>query len=554
MKRTIYLLAALAGFALLLISVLSSCESNQTQTSGKAPTLSAAPETSAAPLPPEDGVSSIEPEPESVPDEEPGSNILVVYFSRMGNMEFDENVDATTSASVNLIDGEYMGNAQLLAQMARETTGGDLFSIETVEKYPSDYRETTNIASTEKREDSRPALAAHIDNMESYDTVVLIYPNWWGGLPQAVKTFLEEYDFSGKTIYPLCTHEGSGLSNTENEIAELCPGATVSEGLSVQGGSAADARDQVADWLNGLKSSAPAENPASAGEKSIVYFTDDISSESMLAIYKALRWSPTGKVAVKLSTGEPPASNYLRPELIADVVKEIDGTIVECNTAYGGSRAQTAMHYQVAEDHGFTAIADFQILDEDGSMTLPVTGGTRLTENYVGKGFADYDSYLVLSHFKGHAMAGFGGAIKNISIGLGSSEGKCWIHSGGTSMTSPWGGDQTAFTESMAEAGKAVSDYLGNGERIVYINVLNNISIDCDCNGNPAAPDIHDIGILASTDPVAIDQASIDLAFTAEGSQSLQNRVNDRNGLHTLEHAEEIGLGSRKYELVNIND
>lgn len=151
-------------------------------------------------------------------------------------------------------------------------------------------------------------------------------------------------------------------------------------------------------------------------------------------------------------------------------------------------------------------------------------------------------------------MAGFGGAIKNISIGLGSSEGKCWIHSGGTSMTSPWGGDQTAFTESMAEAGKAVSDYLGNGERIVYINVLNNISIDCDCNGNPAAPDIHDIGILASTDPVAIDQASIDLAFTAEGSQSLQNRVNDRNGLHTLEHAEEIGLGSRKYELVNIND
>lgn len=252
MKRTIYLLAALAGFALLLISVLSSCESNQTQTSGKAPTLSAAPETSAVPLPPEDGVSSIEPEPESVPDEEPGSNILVVYFSRMGNMEFDENVDATTSASVNLIDGEYMGNAQLVAQMARETTGGDLFSIETVEKYPSDYRETTNIASTEKREDSRPALAAHIDNMESYDTVVLIYPNWWGGLPQAVKTFLEEYDFSGKTIYPLCTHEGSGLSNTENDIAGFCPGATVEEGLSVRGGSAADAGDTVAEWLNGL--------------------------------------------------------------------------------------------------------------------------------------------------------------------------------------------------------------------------------------------------------------------------------------------------------------
>ena len=289
-------------------------------------------------------------------------------------------------------------------------------------------------------------------------------------------------------------------------------------------------------------------------EGSVVYFTSDISSEGMLAIYESLGWTPTGSVAVKLSTGEPPASNYLRPELIKDVVDAVNGTIVECNTAYGGSRSETAMHYQVAEDHGFTEIADFQILDEDGSMTLPVEGGSVLTENYVGAAFADYDSYVVLSHFKGHAMAGFGGAIKNISIGLGSSEGKCWIHSGGNSLSSPWGGDQTAFTESMAEAGKSVSDYLGNGERIIYINVLNNISIDCDCDGNPAEPDIHDIGILASTDPVAIDQASIDLCFAAEGSESLQQRVERQNGLHTLEHAEEIGLGSRTYNLVNIDE
>lgn len=209
-----------------------------------------------------------------------------------------------------------------------------------------------------------------------------------------------------------------------------------------------------------------------------------------MSVYNALGWEPTGKVAVKLSTGEPPASNYLRPELISDVVKEVDGTIVECNTAYGGSRSETVMHYQVAEDHGFTDIADFQILDENGSMSLPVTGGARLTENYVGAAFADYDSYLVLSHFKGHTMAGYGGTIKNISIGLGSSEGKCWIHSGGTSMTNAWGGEQDAFLESMAEAGKSVSDYLGNGERIVYINVMNRLSVDCDCNGNPTEPDI----------------------------------------------------------------
>ena len=181
-------------------------------------------------------------------------------------------------------------------------------------------------------------------------------------------------------------------------------------------------------------------------------------------------------------------------------------------------------------------------------------GGTRLESNLVGSHFENYDSYIVLSHFKGHAMAGFGGAIKNISIGLGSKEGKSLIHTSGRSSTSPWGGDQTGFTESMAEAGKSVSDYLGNGERIIYINVLNNISIDCDCDGNPAEPDIHDIGIVASADPVAIDQACIDLAFAAEGSETLKARVNDRDGLHTLEHAEEIGLGSRSYELVNIDD
>ena len=218
--------------------------------------------------------------------------------------------------------------------------------------------------------------------------------------------------------------------------------------------------------------------------------TMDISPEGLMAAYAALDWTPAGNVAVKLSTGEPPASNYLRPELITDLVQSVDGTIVECNTAYGGSRAETAMHYQVAEDHGFTAIAPFQIQDENGSMTLPVEGGTVLTENYVGAAFADYDSYLVLSHFKGHTMAGYGGAIKNISIGLGSSEGKAWIHSGGTSRTNAWGGEQDAFLEAMAEAGKSVSDYLGGGERIAYVNVMNRLSVDCDCNGNPAEPDM----------------------------------------------------------------
>ena len=323
-----------------------------------------------------------------------------------------------------------------------------------------------------------------------------------------------------------------------------------------------DAGSQQENTVPG-SSTVPSENETPETEEKetmnnrpVVYMTTDISPQGLMAVYKAMGWTPTGKVAVKLSTGEPPASNYLDPDLIADLVRTVDGTIVECNTAYGGSRAETAMHYQVAEDHGFTAIADFQIQDENGSMALPVEGGTRLTENYVGAAFADYDSYLVLSHFKGHAMAGFGGAIKKISIGLASSEGKAWIHSGGTSRANIWGGEQDAFLESMAEAGKSVSDALGRGERIAYVNVMNRLSIDCDCDGNPAEPDMHDIGILASTDPVALDQACIDLIYEQRDGDgaSLVNRVESRNGLHTLAHAEEIGLGSRTYELVSIEE
>lgn len=294
----------------------------------------------------------------------------------------------------------------------------------------------------------------------------------------------------------------------------------------------------------------PSEEPAAGGAAPVVYMTTDISSEGLMAIYEALEASPTGNVAVKLSTGEP-GSNYLRTELIGELVQSLDATIVECNTAYGGSRANTAMHYQVAEDHGYTAIADVDIMDEEGSMTLPVTGGDNLTENYVGSHFANYDYYVVLSHFKGHAMAGYGGAIKNISIGIASSEGKAHIHSGGTGG-SMWGGDQDAFLESMAEAGKSVVDALDGN--ILYINVMNRLSVDCDCDGNPAEPDMHDIGILASFDPVAVDQACVDLVYAAEDGESLVNRIESRNGLHTLEQAEKIGLGSREYTLVSIDE
>lgn len=344
--------------------------------------------------------------------------------------------------------------------------------------------------------------------------------------------------------------DGNGGEATQESQEQVVPEG---EGgvAEVPGTEGSSAPERTSEDLDGdAAESAVAEGQNGEPGAPVVYMTTDISSDGLMRIYQALEASPSGKIAVKLSTGEP-GSNYLRTDLIGELVQSLEGTIVECNTAYGGSRANTAMHYQVAEDHGYTAIADVDIMDKDGSMTLPVAGGDNLTENYVGAHFADYDYYVVLSHFKGHAMAGFGGAIKNISIGIASSEGKSHIHSGGTGGNM-WGGDQDAFLESMAEAGKSVVDYLDGNIR--YINVMNRLSVDCDCDGSPAEPDMHDIGILASYDPVALDQACVDLVYGAEDGQSLIDRIESRNGLHTLEQAEKIGLGSREYELVNIDD
>jgi uncharacterized Fe-S center protein len=275
--------------------------------------------------------------------------------------------------------------------------------------------------------------------------------------------------------------------------------------------------------------------------------TTNINPAGLMAVYDALGLAASGKVAVKLSTGEPGNTHYLDPNLIKGLVQRVNGTIVECNTAYGGRRANTATHYQVAKDHGFTAIAPVLIMDETSDISIPVVGGTRLKEDIVGAHFKDFDFHVVLSHFKGHTMGGFGGALKNLSIGYASASGKAWIHTAGRSRRSMGGGEQNAFLESMAEAAKAVVD--ANRGRILYINVMNHLSVDCDCSGNPAAPTMADIGILASLDPVALDQACVDLVYAAKDGKDLIERIESRNGLLTLAHAEEIGLGSKSYEL-----
>lgn len=286
-----------------------------------------------------------------------------------------------------------------------------------------------------------------------------------------------------------------------------------------------------------------------------VYMFTKISAENLVKIYEALGREATGKVAVKLSTGEPGGHNFLQPALIKDLVKKVNGTIVECNTAYGGGRANTENHLKAAKEHGFTAIAPVDIMDADGEVALPVKGGKHLKEDFVGSHYLNYDFTIILSHFKGHAMGGFGGAIKNMSIGIASSGGKAWIHSAGKTKGDPWGNlpPQDDFLESMAEAAKAVADHCG--DKILYISVANNLSVDCDCDASPEDPQMGNIGILASLDPIALDKACTDLVRASEdhGKIHLIERIDSRHGMHTLEYGEKLGIGSQKYELVKLD-
>lgn len=292
-------------------------------------------------------------------------------------------------------------------------------------------------------------------------------------------------------------------------------------------------------------------------EKSKVFFTKEITSENLIKIYEALGEELKGKVAVKLSTGEAGGHYFLNPNLIKDLIHKVNGTIVECNTAYSGKRNTTKDHWETIKDHGFLDIAKVDIMDEEGDMPIPVENGVHLKENYVGEHLKNYDSMLVLSHFKGHAMGGFGGALKNISIGIGSSNGKAWIHTAGKTKNPAelWDNlpEQDDFLESMADACKGVIDYMGK-ENMVYINVANNLSVDCDCDSNPHAPEMADLGIFASLDPVALDQACYDAVVNAkdEGKKALIERMDSRHGIHTVEVANQLGLGSREYEIVNI--
>lgn len=286
-------------------------------------------------------------------------------------------------------------------------------------------------------------------------------------------------------------------------------------------------------------------------EKKKVYFIKDISPENAVRAFDALGIELGGNVAVKLHSGEPGNQNFLRPGFMKDIVNHVGGTIVECNTAYDGGRNTTEAHRKTMQLHGWVEIADVDIMDAEGEMEIPVAGGGHLEKNFVGKTLPEYDSMLVLSHFKGHPSGGYGGALKNIAIGLASSYGKKYIH-GVKDVDNFWHSDHDSFLECMADAAKSIVDYFDG--RIAFVNIMCNMSVDCDCCAVAADPKIGDIGILASLDPVALDQACIDLVYASpdEGKADLIERIESRNGVHTIEAAAAIGVGSREYELIEI--
>lgn len=292
-------------------------------------------------------------------------------------------------------------------------------------------------------------------------------------------------------------------------------------------------------------------------EKAKVYFTKEVSKEALIKVYEALNKELKGKVAVKLHSGEDGNQNYVRPEFVKSLIDKVNGTVVECNTAYNGARNTTEKHKKLMEKHGWTKYFDVDIMDAKEDLKLDVEGGTILKENYVGKNMENYDSMLVLSHFKGHPIGGFGGALKQLSIGCASTKGKCYIHTAGKSLVPEklWDNlpEQDRFLESMADAAKSVVKYFDGN--MAFVNIMCNLSVDCDCCAVAEDPCMKDIGTLASLDPVALDQACIDLIYNSsdKGRDHFVERVESRHGVHTIEAAEKIGVGTREYELINID-
>ncbi len=479
----------------------------------------------------------------------------------------DKSVPGKTTQPDKKVLVAYFSASRVTAGVASRlaaSIGADLREIMPEKPYSEadlNWRDKQSRSSLEMSDrTSRPAIHKNsLGGISAYDVVFVGFPIWWYREPSIIDTFMEALDFSGKTVIPFATSGGSGMGDSAKNMQALAPKAKVLDGKRF---SASAAEAELAKWAAPLVAAAPKASAKAAAAGAAVYFTKEITPDALVQIYKKLGRDFSGKkVAVKLSTGEAGNNHYLHPELIGKLVQSLKADIVECNTAYAGSRMETKDHKKTIADHGFPKIAKVVILDEFKEAELPTPKGSKhLKSDRIGAAFKDYEAYIILNHFKGHQMGGFGGALKNLSIGVGSTAGKARIHSAGRTDDANrlWHriGEvpQKDFIESMAEAAGAVVNYMG--DRAVYISVMNNISIDCDCNGNPAKPEMDDIGILASLDPIALDKACVDLVYASDPkkSASLRRRMEKQLGTVILTHGEALGYGTQQYRLISIDN
>ena len=480
------------------------------------------------------------------------------------------NADQTAAPAANGTDKTLVayfsatGTTKDVAERLAAAIGADLFEIVPERPYTAadlNWRDKQSRSSLEMNDRaSRPAIAGAAPDFSAYGTVYVGFPIWWYREPSIVDTFVENNAaaLAGRTIVPFATSGGSGMGDSSANLQALAPEAKVENGRRFH---PSDSAEKLADWARPFAKPAPEKAAAPApAAPAVVYFTHDITPAGLEKAYKALGRPLEGrKVAVKISTGEAGNTHYLKPALIGPLVKALGGDIVECNTAYGGSRQETPKHRQTIEDRGFNEIAKVVIMDEHDELEIPCPAGSvHLKKDLVGAAFTNYTGFVILNHFKGHMMGGFGGALKNLSIGVASTAGKARIHSAGKmdDAAAVWSNlpEQKDFIESMAEAAGAVVDYMG--DRAVYISVMNNLSIDCDCDAHPHKPEMADVGILASLDPVALDKACVDLVYASDPktSASLRERMETRLGPHILDHAEALGYGRKAYELRSLDE
>ena len=482
--------------------------------------------------------------------------LLALMFGACSQTNKQKEQTETKSMKTLVAYFSASGVTKGVAQQLAEVAGADLHEITPAQPYTDadlDWRDSLSRSSVEMRDKaSRPAITAKLDDMQQYDIVYVGFPIWWYTCPTIINTFMESYDFKGKTVIPFATSGGSDIDKACADLREAYPDVRWGKGRLLNGVT----REVLQQWVAALDGSKYVAYNQRTGDESVVYFTRDLSAEGLIKAYEQVNAKISGHVGVKLHTGEKHGPNIIPREWVkALIAKDLpDATIIETNTYYEGDRYTTDKHRETLEVNGWT-FCPVDILDEEDTTALPVNGGKWFKEMSVGSHLTRYDAMLALTHFKGHTQGGFGGSNKNIGIGCADGRiGKAWIHTT-PGQDDQWDIKEEEFMERMTESTKATIDFFG--DRVTYVNVMRNMSVSCDCEGVAAEPVVTpDVGILSSTDILAVDQACIDIiyAMTADDHHDMLERIESRHGLRQLSYMKELGMGNDLYKLIDIDN